>query len=161
MKKDICSLNREEVTLISRWKICKSCSCFSPFTSCTKIVQMAYYGNLVPCWVCFVIWMLRSPLLANSITMLPALTKKIPQWLAWFINESLFIANNVRMSYGGQNANLVQSILLLFVWQIGHLDSFEGVNLSILLTFDPINCGVCPFSQFCQHLKFLKRHLSK
>lgn len=63
--------------------------------------------------MCFAIFTLKSPLLANSITMLSALDPSVPERFAGFVNESLLVPNHVGVVDRGQNANLVESIFPL------------------------------------------------
>ena len=107
IQKDVCCLYLLVVTFISRWKICRSCSCLSPWTSPTKIRQIVASGSKVFVYWWLLIFSARSPLVANSITMLSAFLRVVPKGLAAFVNESCLVAHHVRVVYRGQYADLV------------------------------------------------------
>lgn len=73
----------------------------------------------------------RSPLLANSITVLSKLIE-IPKRFGFLIEEGLFVGDDMRVRDGGKDADLVESVLFLFWWKMKEFDFFEGINLVVL-----------------------------
>jgi hypothetical protein len=47
------------------------------------------------------------------------------------LDESLLVPNNVGTLHGGQDADLVECVLLLLLGEVGHLDFLERVDLGV------------------------------
>lgn len=66
--------------------------------------------------------------------------RSIPEGVGF--DEGLLVANDVRAFDRGQDSDLIECVLLLFIGEIVHFDFFEGINLSISQPLDFIDAGV-------------------
>ena len=66
----------------------------------------------------------------------------LPERTARVVYEGFLVRYYVRVTYGGQNSNLVQGVFLLLVRQVEHLDLLKGVDIIVLLTAHLIDTAV-------------------
>ncbi len=70
----------------------------------------------------------------------------------------MLVANNVGTFDRGQDTDLVECILLLFLGEIGHFDFFECINLWIDNSLNFVDTGVGSLSKFTDDNKILQGH---
>lgn len=59
------------------------------------------------------------------------------------MHKDLFISNDVFVFNWSKDSDFVEGILDLFLWEVGELDFFEGVDLVVFLTLYFVNSWVC------------------
>jgi hypothetical protein len=62
------------------------------------------------------------------------------------VDEGFFVADDVRVLDGCQDADLVERILLLFLREVAKLDLLESILLGILDALDAVHGGICAFT---------------
>ena len=65
-----------------------------------------------------------------------SIVKNLPQALAAFIKECLFVLYNIGMLYRGENSDLVDGIVSLLLAEMVQFDLLEGIQLAIFISFD-------------------------
>ncbi len=70
----------------------------------------------------------------------------------------MFVPNNVRAFDWGEDPDLVQCILLLFLWKVGHFDFLESINLRVDNSLHFVDAGVGPFSELADDNEILEWH---
>jgi hypothetical protein len=70
----------------------------------------------------------------------------LPERLRSLIDEGFLVGDYIRMPDGGQDAHLIQSVLLFFVRKLLHADFLEGIVLVIRNALHMIDTAIGPLT---------------
>jgi hypothetical protein len=79
----------------------------------------------------------------NAVNRNEMKSKFLPKHATWFINESFFICNYIRMGKRGKYSNFIQSILFFFESQIIYVYFLHCVIHSILFPLHFVDGRIC------------------
>jgi len=74
------------------------------------------------------------------------------------LDEGVLVAYDVWGVEGGEDADLVEGVLLFFVGEVVHLHFFEGVDLGVDDALHLVDGGVGPLAQLGNYHEVLQRH---
>jgi len=74
------------------------------------------------------------------------------------LDEGLLVADDVRALDGGEDADLVEGVLLLLLRQVRHLHLLQGVGLGVGDALHLVDRGIGALPQLRQDHEVLQRH---